>query len=157
MTNTASIPVTLTVNGTQQTLQVPPRTQLAELLRDKLDLTATHLGCEQGVCGACTVMIDGKPARSCLTFAANCDGTTVQTLEGWNGDVLMDALRAAFHQHHALQCGFCTPGFIASMVAGQIAGVPHSAEVQIAGNLCRRTGPWWVNHNHVKARQLVWQ
>ena len=137
------IPVRLTVNGEASDVLVPPRTQLAEILRDRLNLTATHLACEQGVCGACTVMVNGKPVRSCLTFAADCDGATVDTLEGWQGDELMDRLRAAFTRNHALQCGFCTPGMLAT--ARDLAErLPDADEARIrnelSGNLCRCTG-----------------
>ncbi|WP_138469245.1 2Fe-2S iron-sulfur cluster-binding protein [Poseidonocella sp. HB161398] len=138
-----AIPVRLTVNGRAEEVLATPRTQLAEILRDKLDLTATHLACEQGVCGACTVMVDGRPQRACLTFAAECDGATVETLEGWEGDALMDRLRAAFARNHALQCGFCTPGMLAT--ARDLAARLETADEtrirhELSGNLCRCTG-----------------
>src|SRR5690606_4756672 len=91
-----------------------PRTQLADVLRDHLNLTGTHLGCEHGVCGACTVLIDGTPARSCISLAVACDNAQITTVEGMDDDEVMQALRAAFNQEHALQCGFCTPGMLAS-------------------------------------------
>lgn len=135
--------VTLTVNGRSETVTVPPRTQLADILRDHLDLTATHLGCEQGVCGACTVMVDGKPARSCLMFAASCEGTTVETIEGYKGDDLMDRLRDAFRANHALQCGFCTPGMLAT-ARDLVERLEEPDEMwirhELSGNLCRCTG-----------------
>ncbi|MBE3640193.1 (2Fe-2S)-binding protein, partial [Mangrovicoccus algicola] len=139
----AQIPVRLTVNGRPEEVLVPPRSQLAEILRDRLDLTATHLACEQGVCGACTVMMDGRPVRSCLTFAADCDGAEVETLEGWQGDALMERLRAAFARNHALQCGFCTPGMLATardLVARLDSDDEARIRNELSGNLCRCTG-----------------
>lgn len=137
------LPIRLTVNGEISDHLVPPRTQLAEILRDRLHLTATHLACEQGVCGACTVMVDGIPVRSCLTFAADCDGIEVETLEGWQGDELMDRLRAAFTRNHALQCGFCTPGMLATARdLVERLDTPDEARIrnELSGNLCRCTG-----------------
>src|SRR3546814_13778853 len=107
--------ISLTVNGkVQDDLTIEPRTQLGDVLRDHLNLTGTHLGCEHGVCGACTVLIDGVPARSCISLAVACDNAQVITVEGMDDDHVMQALRTAFSQEHALQCGFCTPGMLAS-------------------------------------------
>ena len=136
-------PVTLTVNGERHSLLVPARTQLAELLRDRLDLTGTHLGCEQGVCGACTVMMDGRPVRSCITYAGACDGAVIETVEGFSGDALMDRLRTAFSKHHGLQCGFCTPGMLVTArdIAARLPEPDADAiRRELAGNLCRCTG-----------------
>ncbi|MCV2866314.1 2Fe-2S iron-sulfur cluster-binding protein [Albidovulum sediminicola] len=135
--------LTLTVNGEVCSLTVPPRTQLAEVLRDHLDLTGTHIGCEQGVCGACTVMMNGKPVRSCITFAHACDGAVIDTIEGHVGDPVMDHLRAAFSRHHALQCGFCTPGMLATardIVARFDVADEATIRHELSGNLCRCTG-----------------
>lgn len=136
-------PIDLTVNGRQVSVRVPPRTQLAEILRDELDLTGTHLGCEQGVCGACTVLFNGKPVRSCITFAGSCDGAEVETIEGFAEDPIMDLLKTAFSRHHALQCGFCTPGMLTT--ARDIVvrfGDPDETTIrrELSGNLCRCTG-----------------
>ena len=135
--------LTLTVNGEVCSARVTPRTQLAEILRDHLDLTGTHLGCEQGVCGACTVMMDGKPVRSCITFAHSCDGAVIETIEGHRGDPVMDQLRDAFSRHHALQCGFCTPGMLATardIVARFDVADEAKIRHELSGNLCRCTG-----------------
>ena len=135
--------VSLTVNGRPETVSVPPRTHLAEILRDHLDLTATHLGCEQGVCGACTVMVDGRPTRACLIFAAACESTVVETIEGFKGDDLMDRLKVAFHRNHALQCGFCTPGMLATardLVERLDTADETRIRNELSGNLCRCTG-----------------
>ena len=136
-------PIRLAVNGRWFEAEVAPRTHLADFLRERLHLTGTHLGCEHGVCGACTVLIDGVPARSCIAFAAACDGAEVRTIEGFADDALMDSLRGAFTRRHALQCGYCTPGMLVS--AWDIARrVPDADESRIrdelAGNLCRCTG-----------------
>ena len=104
--------IKLTVNAQPVTATVEPRLHLADFLRGQLGLTGTHLGCEQGVCGACTVVIDGKPMRSCITFAIACDGADITSIEGFDDDPLMSRLREAFSVHHALQCGFCTPGML---------------------------------------------
>src|SRR5438067_5854289 len=135
--------INLTVNGTRFDKEVEPRTQLADFLREHLLLTGTHLGCEHGICGACTVVIDGEIARSCITYAVACDGASVRTIEGFDDDPLMARLRAAFSQEHALQCGYCTPGMLiaARDLVRRKAGLSQ-AEIRTAmsGNLCRCTG-----------------
>jgi carbon-monoxide dehydrogenase small subunit len=139
----AAVPVALTVNGTPVTTTVQPRTHLADFLRETLNLTGTHLGCEQGVCGACTVLVDGVPQRACLAFAADCDGSAVTTIEGFDADPTMAALREAFAAHHALQCGYCTPGMLitARDIILRLGEVPEArVREELAGNLCRCTG-----------------
>ena len=142
--------VTLTVNGEAVTAEVAPRTNLADFLREELFLTGTHIGCEQGVCGACTVMIDGAPARSCIAFAVACDGAEVRTIESYDNDLRMDALRTAFTREHALQCGYCTPGMIMAAVE-MLENNPNPDEEEIRngleGNFCRCTG----YHNIIKS------
>jgi carbon-monoxide dehydrogenase small subunit len=141
MTKASSI--ALTVNGREVALDVAPRTHLADALREELGLTGTHLGCEQGVCGACTIMIDGMPQRGCLTLAKSCQGASVTTIEGFDDDPVMARLRERFSTHHGLQCGYCTPGML--MTARDIVTrLPDADEARIrqelAGNLCRCTG-----------------
>ena len=106
----SKIAIALTVNGEPRQVLAEPREQLADLLRGGLMLTGTHVGCEHGVCGACTVEIDGVPMRSCITHAGSCDGAVIRTIEGFDEDAVMAALREAFAREHALQCGYCTPG-----------------------------------------------
>jgi carbon-monoxide dehydrogenase small subunit len=136
-------PVALSVNGTRFTETVEPRTHLADLLREKLGLTGTHLRCEQGACGACTLLIDGQPARSCITYAVLCEGAAVTTIEGLEEDPVMVALRRAFHAEHALQCGFCTPGMLVT-ARDIVMRLPEADErrirLELSGNLCRCTG-----------------
>ncbi|WP_375464580.1 2Fe-2S iron-sulfur cluster-binding protein [uncultured Methylobacterium sp.] len=133
----------LTVNGRAVRTQAEPRTHLADLLRDTLDLTGTHLGCEHGVCGACTLLLDGEPARACLTFAGACEGAAVTTIEGLDDDEIAGELRAAFNREHALQCGYCTPGMLIA-ARDLVLRLPEADERRIraglAGNLCRCTG-----------------
>lgn len=135
--------VTLTVNGAEVTADVAPRTHLADFLREDRLLTGTHIGCEHGVCGACTLLIDGAPARSCIAFAAACDGTDVRTIEGLEDDPVIVRLRGAFTAEHALQCGYCTPGMLVT-ARDIILRLPYADEARIrlelAGNLCRCTG-----------------
>ncbi|WP_375457393.1 2Fe-2S iron-sulfur cluster-binding protein [uncultured Methylobacterium sp.] len=137
------MPLALTVNGRPVRIEAEPRTHLADLLRDTLDLTGTHLGCEHGVCGACTVLLDGEPARACLTFAGACEGAAVTTIEGLDDDVIATELRAAFNREHALQCGYCTPGMLIA-ARDLVLRLPEADErrirVGLAGNLCRCTG-----------------
>jgi carbon-monoxide dehydrogenase small subunit len=135
--------ISLTVNGHPVKATVEARTQLSELLREELNLTGTHVGCEQGVCGACTVFVDGKPQRSCISYAGDCDGSSVTTIEGLDDDALMDQLRDAFSRHHGLQCGFCTPGMLITardiiLRFGEISAARIREE--LSGNLCRCTG-----------------
>lgn len=133
----------LKVNGTAMTASVPARTQLAEVLRDYLDLTGTHLGCEQGVCGACTVMMDGAPIRSCITFAEDCDGKNIDTIEGSPDDDISQILKEAFSKHHALQCGFCTPGMLSTAkdIITRFGKIDEKlVRHELSGNLCRCTG-----------------
>ncbi len=135
--------IALSVNGKPVRAEVAPRTHLADFLREQLHLTATHLGCEHGVCGACTLLLDGVPARSCITFAAACDGRDVRSLEGLADDTVTAALRDAFKAEHALQCGFCTPGMLVT-ARDIILRLPEANDdrvrVELAGNLCRCTG-----------------
>lgn len=135
--------VQMTINGAAVSAAVEPRQHLADFLREMRLLTGTHLGCEQGVCGACTLLIDGKPMRSCITFAVACDGVDVRTIEGLDDDEIMTELRAAFSAEHALQCGFCTPGML--IIARDIVLRLPDADAQririeLSGNLCRCTG-----------------
>ena len=135
--------IRLRVNDNAVSAEVEPRMQLADFLRDHLLLTGTHLGCEHGVCGACTVEIDGAPARSCIAYAVACDGAEVRTIEGFDDDALMAELREAFSAEHALQCGYCTPGMLIS-ARDIVLRLPDADEARIrkelAGNLCRCTG-----------------
>jgi len=135
--------IALNVNGRQVTDMVEPRTHLADFLREQLDLTGTHLRCEQGACGACTLLIDGQPARSCITYAAMCDGASVRTIEGLEDDAIIAALRTAFSRDHALQCGFCTPGMLIT-ARDIVLRVPDATaervRLELSGNLCRCTG-----------------
>jgi carbon-monoxide dehydrogenase small subunit len=133
----------LTVNTRAIKASVEPRTHLADFLRDSLNLTGTHLGCEHGVCGACTLLLDDMPARSCITYAVACDGARVTTIEGLDDDEITTELRAAFTREHALQCGYCTPGMLIAardLVLRLPTSDEHSIRVGLSGNLCRCTG-----------------
>ena len=135
--------IRLRLNGSVVADDVPPRLSLADFLRERRNLTGTHLGCEHGVCGACTVLIDAEPARSCLMLAVACDDRTVETIEGFAGDSVMAALRRNFHQHHALQCGFCTPAMLITacdLIRRGHAGSEREIREGLAGNICRCTG-----------------
>jgi carbon-monoxide dehydrogenase small subunit len=135
--------IALTVNGKPVTAEVEPRIHLADFLREQQSLTGTNLGCEHGVCGACTIEIDGAPARSCIAYAAACDGANVRTIEGFDDDPVMVELRAAFTSEHALQCGYCTPGMLLT-ARDIVTRLPDADEARIrkelSGNLCRCTG-----------------
>ena len=135
--------VTLTVNGEAVTATVEPRTSLADFLREERRLTGTHLGCEHGVCGACTINLDGVPARSCIAYAATLDGAEIRTIEGFDDDDVMEDLRQAFTEHHGLQCGYCTPGMLISC-RDIVTRLPDADEkrvrLELSGNLCRCTG-----------------
>jgi aerobic carbon-monoxide dehydrogenase small subunit len=135
--------VTLRVNGLEVTKTVEPRMHLADFVREELNLTGTHLGCEHGVCGACTMIVDGRPIRSCISYAVTCAGSDVRTVESFDDDPVMGLLRNAFTRHHALQCGYCTPGMLAT--AYDIVTRLHDADEarvreELSGNLCRCTG-----------------
>jgi len=136
-------PVTLAVNGRSHALEVEPRRTLADVLRDDLGLHGTHLGCEHGVCGACTVLVDGAPTRACLVFAVQCEGSTVTTIEGLASDGALHPVQRAFIENFGLQCGFCTPGFIMLLV-GALSADPNWSEDDlvevVSSNLCRCTG-----------------
>jgi len=131
------------VNGSEVADDLPPRLSLADFLRERRNLTGTHLGCEHGVCGACTVLVDGEPVRSCLTLVVACDERAVETIEGFGGDPVMAALRRTFHQNHALQCGFCTPAMLITardLILRRRAGSEREIRDGLAGNICRCTG-----------------
>lgn len=136
--------IRLSVNGEAREAEVEERLLLADFLRHTLGLTGTHLGCEHGVCGACTVLLDGEPIRSCLTFAVQAEGHEIETVEGLSAaGQALDPVQEAFHQCHALQCGFCTPGFLMTVTAF-LRENPQPGEDEIvealSGNLCRCTG-----------------
>jgi carbon-monoxide dehydrogenase small subunit len=135
--------VNIELNGAKVSADVEPRQTLADFLRDRCGLTATHLGCEHGACGACTVELGGNATRSCLVLAAMCDGRSVVTLEGLRGDAMMAVLRKHFHESHALQCGFCTPGMLimARDILRRLTR-PDARTVrhELSGQICRCTG-----------------
>ncbi|MCS7051751.1 MAG: (2Fe-2S)-binding protein [Thermomicrobium sp.] len=137
------VPITVQVNGQTVSAEVEPRMTLADFLRDELGLTGTKLGCEHGVCGSCTVLVDGAAVRSCLVLAVQADGATITTIEGLAADGGLHPVQQAFWESHALQCGFCTPGMVLTAVA-LLAEHPHPSEAEIrealSGNLCRCTG-----------------
>jgi len=140
----AEVPIELRVNGQERSATVEPRLTLADFLRERCALTGTHLGCEHGVCGACTVLVDGDAVRACLMFAVQADGSEVTTVEGMSGaDGALSAVQSALRDCHGLQCGFCTPGFVVSITA-LLCDNPHPTDDEIreglSGNLCRCTG-----------------
>ncbi len=141
------------VNGVERSGSAEPRMTLADFLREELGLTGTHLGCEHGVCGACTILVDGKTVRSCLMLAVQADGLEIETVEGLeSADGTLHPVQEAFSKNHALQCGFCTPGFLMSVVEFLEEGATTDEEVireRLSGNLCRCTG----YHNIVLAVQ----
>ncbi len=136
-------PVTLTVNSKTLTGLAEPRTLLTDFLRHELKLFGTHVGCEHGVCGACTVMVEGRAVRSCTQLAVECDGATIKTVEGLSPDGTLNVLQSAFRRHHALQCGFCTAGILMS-ATDYLAANPDPSEDEVkdmlSGHICRCTG-----------------
>jgi carbon-monoxide dehydrogenase small subunit len=132
------------VNGTEIEADVPPRLLLSDFVRHELRLTGTHVGCEMGVCGACTVIADGEPVRSCLMFAAQADGCEIRTVEDLAPAGALSPLQEAFHRHHALQCGFCTPGILMTLEAlarkDAIPAGEQEIRAALSGNICRCTG-----------------
>jgi len=132
----------LLVNGARRHVEVEPRMTLVDCLRERLDLTGVHTGCEHGICGACTVLIDGEPARSCITLAAQASGSEVVTVEGLTPDDGLSDMQRAFHEHHALQCGFCTAGLLVTLEAADPAEHPDDDSIRelLSGNICRCTG-----------------
>jgi carbon-monoxide dehydrogenase small subunit len=139
-----NVTVTMTVNGRSRSVTCEPRKLLSDVLRENLVLTGTHVGCEHGACGACTVIVDGAAVRSCLLFAVQLDGAEITTVEGIaNSDGSLNAVQQAMQDNHGLQCGFCTPGFVVSMTAF-LADNPDPTDEEIriglSGNLCRCTG-----------------
>jgi carbon-monoxide dehydrogenase small subunit len=135
--------ITLIINGTEYTVTVEPRRTLADVIRDDCGQTGTHIGCEHGVCGACTVLLDGDPVRSCLMFAVQARGRALRTVEGLQQGEQLHPMQQAFMRHHALQCGFCTPGFL-MLAVGALEKRPDLSDEQLtdllASNLCRCTG-----------------
>ena len=143
MSRYPKIQVTLRVNADDYPILVEPRHTLASALRDQCGLTGTHLGCEHGVCGACTVLVDGQPVRSCLIFAAQCEGHEIRTVEGLADGERLHPMQEAFWDNHALQCGFCTPGFL-MLAVGVLEARPDIDDLELkevlSSNLCRCTG-----------------
>jgi carbon-monoxide dehydrogenase small subunit len=135
--------ITITINGAAHTVNVEPRRTLVDVIRDDCGQTGTHIGCEHGVCGACTVLLDGDPVRSCLMFAVQADGCSIRTVEGLAQGETLHPMQQAFMRHHALQCGFCTPGFL-MLAIGALEKNPDLSDEQLvdvlSSNLCRCTG-----------------
>src|SRR5450759_2417117 len=152
---TSPILIKLTINGAPTELEVPARMTLADALREKLRLTGTHLACEHGVCGVCAVIVDGLAVRSCLMLAVQADGVEIVTVEGLGQNGALSALQAAFRKHHAVQCGFCTPGILTTMHA-LLSAEPEADEDRIrevlSGNICRCTGYIPIVHAVIEAR-----
>lgn len=137
------VDIRVTVNGASYSRSVEPRMLLSDFLRHELGLTGTHVGCEHGVCGACTILLDGRSARSCLTLAVQVDGLDIETVEGQGSREELGRIQTAFRDHHGLQCGFCTPGFIMT-ITDMLRHHPLESDEQIrdalSGNICRCTG-----------------
>jgi len=135
--------LSLSVNSETVVAKVEQRTTLADFLREKQRLTGIHLGCEHGVCGACTILVDGEPARSCIIYAVSCDGAEIQTIEGSDSDPVITALQEAFIAHHGLQCGYCTPAMLFT-ARDIVTRLPEAdaerVRLELAGNICRCTG-----------------
>ena len=135
--------LSLTINGETVVATVEPRTTLADFLRDQRRLTGIHLGCEHGVCGACTILVDGEPVRSCILCAVSCDGSDIQTIEGSDDDPVIVVLQKAFTAHHGLQCGYCTPAMLIT-ARDIVTRLPDAdadrVRLELAGNICRCTG-----------------
>jgi len=146
--------ITITVNGTQHTLEVEPRLLLVHLIREVLNLTGTHIGCDTTSCGACTILMDGKSIKSCTVLAVQADGKSIKTIEGVSAEGQLDSLQEGFHLNHGLHCGFCTPGMV-MRATELLANNPNPTEEEIrwgiSGNLCRCTG----YNNIVKAIQYA--
>jgi carbon-monoxide dehydrogenase small subunit len=135
--------ICLTVNGNELELMTPVRYSLTDCLRELLDLTGTHLGCEHGYCGACNVLVDGQSTRSCLMLAVQADGCKIMTIEGLAEDGELSPLQNAFHEHHGLQCGFCTPGFLITateLFSENLTPTNNEIKEAMSGNICRCTG-----------------
>lgn len=140
---TAKISITVNVNGESRAAEVEPRLLLADFLRENLDLTGTHVGCEHGICGACTVLMNGDSVRSCLTFAVQADGAQIETVESLGEIEALGPLQEAFREHHALQCGFCTPGMLMTatdMLRKYKLETDDDIRDGLSGNICRCTG-----------------
>jgi aerobic carbon-monoxide dehydrogenase small subunit len=156
-------PIRLSVNGVVRDLRVPARRLLSDALRQELGLTGTHVGCEYGVCGACTVLVDGRPMRSCLMFAVSAVDSEITTVEGLtepdgSPDGRLGAVQQAFAECHGLQCGFCTPGFLTTITAGLRSNpdpTEDEAREMIAGNLCRCTGYVNIVRSVLRAARIV--
>jgi aerobic carbon-monoxide dehydrogenase small subunit len=137
------VEVTLSVNGRDYPLRLEPRRTLLDAIREECGLTGTHMGCEHGVCGACTVLLDGQPVRACLMFAVQAEGTAIRTIEGLAAGDALDPVQRAFIAHHGVQCGFCTPGFL-MLATGVLARHPDISDDELrevlSSNLCRCTG-----------------
>lgn len=149
-----ALDVSLSVNGTAVSRSVPARKLLSDFIREDLELTGTHVGCEHGVCGACTILLDGAPVRSCIMLAAQADGHELTTVEGITPDKGLNPLQQAFKDHHGLQCGFCTPGFLMTITGVDPEDYPDDTGIRemLAGNLCRCTG----YQNIVEAVKAAW-
>ncbi len=151
---TGMVELSMEVNGEPVSATVPARMLLADFLRDRLRLTGTHLGCEHGICGACTILMDGNPVRSCIMLAAQADGASLTTVEGITPKEGLGPLQRAFKDHHGLQCGFCTPGILMTLTAADPKDYSDDDAIRelLAGNLCRCTG----YHNIVAAVRAAW-
>jgi carbon-monoxide dehydrogenase small subunit len=149
-----TVEIAMTVNGEPVSTTVPARMLLADFLRDRLRLTGTHLGCEHGICGACTILLDGRAVRSCIMLAVQADGASITTVEGITPKKALGPLQQAFKEHHALQCGFCTPGILMTLTAVDPSDYPDDAAIRelLSGNLCRCTG----YQNIVMAVRAAW-
>lgn len=146
--------VTVRINGRDVTAEIEPRLSLADFVRERGRLTGTHLGCEHGVCGACTILLERRPVRSCIMLAASAEGSAVQTIEGFAGDEVMAVLRQAFSDAHGLQCGFCTPGMLITawdIVRRRPDADERRIREELSGNMCRCTGYMGI----VEALQLA--